>query len=845
MSDDRPGRPDPLDVAPDAIPEDLRDRDAWVCWRYDWDDDRDEWTKVPIDANTGGYARSTDPDTWTTLDEALAYHNRAGRNTDGVGFVVHDEDLVVGLDLDDCRDAETGDLEAWAEDVLDDVPTYAEVSPSGTGLRLFGLGFVPDGGNRSDDDARAGHLEMYDSGRYLTVTGQRVDSSPEDIRQVNDEIADLHAEFVDDATTGKTDGQKPDPRDANPGFDADKSGSTDAVTDLSDDDVLNVARNAENGQKFTRLYDRGDTAGYQSHSEARMALANLLAFYTGGDERQMLRLFEDSALYRGEDDTRTFTEYEAPKAVRNCSEFYDPGADRTTAADRPNTPGAGATDGGATATDHTGDSSPEPTVAFDPTTVEVWAGLGEDDDIAALTDREKAATVWEMIRASDEYHVRVRRDNAELWAYHGGVWEPNGERTLRHAARQALGSANYGQNVLAELKTQARGDVDAEVPGDEFGVNTGTVAVENGLLHLEAAAGDAGEDAIRELRPDDHALTRLPVEYDPGAEYDEWAAYVEEWAEDGYADALQEYVGYCLHVGAMPIHRALLLVGSGANGKGTFLTVVRALLGEENTSSIELQTLANERDAVAEFYGAIANIDDDLSERGLGAGIGMFKKLAGGDRVRARRLYEAGFDFQATGKHLYAANQVPDVTVSDEDLAFWRRWLLVEFPNKYPPEERDTGLRDRLTEPDRLAGVLNWAIDGWARLLDRGHFSGEETDPHEKRRRWQRWGDAPDEFISEHVTIAEDAENVTSREVHRRFRKWCRQEDKDDTTKPQTLTKKLKAVGADYGSVWIDGKQERGFNNVRLAEDVPQLTGADRGDHPGDAVDDTEQERLN
>jgi putative DNA primase/helicase len=136
----------------------------------------------------------------------------------------------------------------------------------------------------------------------------------------------------------------------------------------------------------------------------------------------------------------------------------------------------------------------------------------------------------------------------------------------------------------------------------------------------------------------------------------------------------------------MPLHRALLLVGSGANGKEAFLHVVRSLLGRENTSSIEFQTLANEKDAMADFYGVLANIDDDLSARKLGQGLGMFKKLVGGDRVRARRLYEDGFEFDATGKHLYAANEVPDVNVPDDDEAFWRRWLLVEFPNHYSPE---------------------------------------------------------------------------------------------------------------------------------------------------------------
>jgi len=329
-------------------------------------------------------------------------------------------------------------------------------------------------------------------------------------------------------------------------------------------------------------------------------------------------------------------------------------------------------------------------------------------------------------------------------------------------------------------------------------------------------------DALRNLQPTDYALTRLPVEYDPDATAEEWLSLVEEWAEEGHADALQEYVGYCLHIGGIPIHRALLLVGSGANGKGVFLSTVRALLGEENTSSIELQTLANERDAVAQFYGSVANIDDDLSARKLGAGLGMFKKLTSGDRVRARHLYEEGFEFDATGKHLYAANEVPDVNVPDEDEAFWRRWLLVEFPNHYPPSQRDPGLRDRLTEPDVLAGVLNWAIEGWARILEQGHFTNEEHYAAEKRARWQAWGDSVDKFIEECLSRDEDAENVSTQQVHRRYAAWCR-ENGHDPIGQQQLTNTLKKEAFDYSRKRVDGASTRAFGAIAFADEVPDL----------------------
>jgi putative DNA primase/helicase len=812
----KPPRPDPLPLDPEAVPPALKDRPTWVCWRYVWKRDREEWTKLPIDVTTGDAASSTDPETWGSFEAALQYHQRDDAQTDGVGYVVSDDDLLVGVDLDDCVDPETGETDPWAADVVDSVPTYWERSPSGTGLRGFGFGFLPDGKTRADVDGADGHIEVYETGRYLTVTGARLEESTVDVEQVNDAVHDLHAEYISDDDADDAGAGDSTPADAgtagtNPTPDAGKTGSS----DLSDAEIVETATDAANGEKFSRLWN-GDTSGYASHSEADLALCNLLAFYTGGDRTQIDRLFRDSGLYREKWDeqrgSETYGDLTISEALKRRTEFYDPEQGRSTPSDRPD--------------------EPQPdgqTPALDSSSVKAYAGLGEDGDVSDLTDREKAAVVADLVRKHDDLHVRVRRDNRTLWGYDddAGVWKPEGDRTLEHAARTALGSMNYGQNVSKELKAQARARREWEVESDTFGLSPGLIAVENGVVFLQAAAGGAGDAALRELEPEDYALTRLPVTYDPDATYAEWEDYVEEWAEDGMADALQEYVGYCLHTGSMPIHRALLLVGSGANGKGTFLSVVRALLGEANTTSIGLQTLANEKDAVADFYGSLANIDDDLSSRKLGSGLGMFKKLVAGDRVRGRRLYEDGFEYQATGKHLYAANQVPQVDVDDEDEAFWRRWLLVEFPNHYPKQQREPNLGDRLTEPETLSGVLNWAIDGWARLLEQGHFTNEEEYAHDKRRRWQKWGDSVDEFISECVENDPDADRLTTGEAYQRYKAWCEAQG-EDAVSQRKLTSKLKAENVGYkDSLQVpkgDGKVTRGYDALGLSDDVPTVS---------------------
>lgn len=820
----RPARPTPIPFTAEHTPAKLVDRDQFVCWRYKWMTDREEWTKIPIDASTGDFASSTDAETWATFEEALAYHDDADAETDGLGFVVSDGDMVVGIDLDDCRDPATGEIDAWAREVVDALPTYWEVSPSGTGLRGFGFGFLPGDKTRSDVEGTGGHIEVYEKGRYLTLTGEQLEAATDDVEVIKAGLSEVYHEYISEEE--KTSDVEADPSGPNPTPDVMKNGSS----GLSDAEIIEKAKASEKGDDFRALWN-GNTAGYPSHSEADLALVNHLAFWTGGDRQQMDRLFRDSGLYREKWDAdrggQTYGEKTIKKALSGRSDFYSSNGSK---AERKPTP---ATEGRDPGLNESG--------------VKAWAGLGEEESISDLTDREKAAVVCDLIEARSDTHVRVRRDNRTLWAFDTGVWKQEGGRALQHTARKALGSMNYGRNVASELEAQAKARLHWEVEADAFGLEPGLIAVENGLLYLEAAANGSGDDALRDLKPEDYALARLPVEYDPEATYEEWDAYVREWAEEGMANALQEYVGYCLHTGAIPIDRALLLVGTGANGKSTFLHVVRALLGEENTTSIGLQTLANEQDAVADFYGSLANIDDDLSTRKLGQGLGMFKKLVAGDRVRGRRLYDDGFEYKATGKHLYAANQVPNVDVSDDDEAFWRRWLLVEFPNHYHPSERDSSIRDRFTRPEALSGVLNWAIDGWARLLEQGRFTGEEREAYEKRRRWQQWGDSVDEFISEHVERDPDADRITTGDAHTRYKAWCVANGKDAVGQ-SSFTNSLKKEDVGYKqSLRIPqsgGSPKRGYDALGFSEEVPTIEATDAAGDDGDDDDDPAQQSL-
>ncbi|ACA20975.1 conserved hypothetical protein [Methylobacterium sp. 4-46] len=160
----------------------------WVVWKYIWDQKPNKtegkWDKPPINARTGGNASSSDPETWS--DYRTAENRALSGGYDGVGFVLPPDGSISGIDLDKCRDPETGKIAAWAQVAIDFGETYCEISPSGKGLRFFVKGAVE--GRKVD----AAHVEIYsEGGRYLTVTGQHLPGTPAEIREAPRTIAYL------------------------------------------------------------------------------------------------------------------------------------------------------------------------------------------------------------------------------------------------------------------------------------------------------------------------------------------------------------------------------------------------------------------------------------------------------------------------------------------------------------------------------------------------------------------------------------------------------------------------------------------------------------------------------
>jgi len=179
----------------EKIPNELKKLKQWVCWKAVVRDGRE--TKMPINATTGRPAKSNDPATWTDFESAC--DGAVGLGASGVGFCFSEADGLVGIDLDACIDAK-GKIAEWALIILARIDCYAEISPSGRGLKIWCRGEIDKGykknlGEKDEEVGKAPGIEVYTTGRYFTVTGERWEGARDDIISCQSQLDWLIAKY--------------------------------------------------------------------------------------------------------------------------------------------------------------------------------------------------------------------------------------------------------------------------------------------------------------------------------------------------------------------------------------------------------------------------------------------------------------------------------------------------------------------------------------------------------------------------------------------------------------------------------------------------------------------------
>lgn len=285
------------------FPAAMRDLDQWVGYKIILKEGADKPTKVPYSPLGDYEASSTEPKTWSTFETACAAVDAFGY--DGKGFVFTKHDPYAGIDFDNCVVDGVIKPEIWAW--VQRLDSYAEYSPSGTGVHVVIIGTMPGGKGRKNSERG---IEMYDRGRYFTVTGKHIEGTPSTANERQSQLDALLAEFFP-TKKSSTQSTQPPP----------------AEIPADDRELLERMFASASGEKIRRLW-HGDMSAYPGkdgkpdHSGADQALCNFLAFWTGNDAARMDRLFRQSKLYREKWNRQDYRDRTINEAIAATSEVY-------------------------------------------------------------------------------------------------------------------------------------------------------------------------------------------------------------------------------------------------------------------------------------------------------------------------------------------------------------------------------------------------------------------------------------------------------------------------------------------------------------------------------------------
>lgn len=770
-----------MQVQFEKISQYIKDNGRFCNWRYELRDGSQ--TKVPYMSGTKRKANVDDPTTFVAFDTAAS-----ATGYDGIGIRVSDN--IVGIDLDHC--IEGGKLLPWAQEIVDRFNiTYIEISPSGTGIRIFCLlpsGFVYD---TQTYYIKKGNIEVYIPGhtnRFLTVTGNTINGA--DVSETADALTWLLDTYM----------RRPTPPTlavAAPG-----------ESYLSDDEVIRKASVSKNGAKFTRLWN-GDITGYKSQSEADAALVSILAFWCSGDKAQMDRLFRASALMREKWDSLrggdTYGNISIEKAVARMTDYYKPIIPRSAAED---------------------------------------FGV---DRLKELDPMDSSKYPWNDIGAghifADFFQDRLRYvPERKVWFYYAdGVWQPD-TGNLR-AMKYCMDLANLMYTFALEIKDEDKrksymkyasrwqshsnrvnilkdAQVHHPIPYGSFDADIYIFNCQNGALHI-----DTGE--FTEHRSTDLLTKKSPVVYDPTAYSGRFATYIDE-IMSGDADRakfLQKILGYGLTGDTRHECMTILYGVTTRNGKGTLCESVLKVLGDYGCASrpetIAMKSYTNgsqPSEDVARLAGVrFVNIPEP--GKGMVLDTAKVKAMTGNDTLNARYLHEISFDFQPQFKIYVNTNFLP--VINDMTLFSSDRIIIIPFDRHFDEHSRDTTLKRRFAEESVQSAILNWLLEGYRLLQSEGLFLPKSVK--EATERYQHDSDKMALFFEDNL-IADDTTEVMTARVYARYKEWCQ----ENGTYPEGMKNFKQGLQA-FAQV-VRKRPKRGGEKTtmligyRLITDIPPLT---------------------
>ena len=344
--------------------------------------------------------------------------------------------------------------------------------------------------------------------------------------------------------------------------------------------------------------------------------------------------------------------------------------------------------------------------------------------------------------------------NQDFYHYENGVYRTISELTIKKKCREILGdeyNSRFANEVLHNMKISLSSN-------NDFSCDITQINLLNGLFDWQKS----------ELLPHSSEYVsriQLPVEYDENAACPNIEKFFRDVLPTDSINTIEELMGYCL-IPTTCFEKAFMLVGAGRNGKSVFLNLLTRLIGKEHIANETLQDLAGNRFRKAELANKLVNIFADLSASAV-EDSGYFKALVSSDDISVERKGKDPFKLKNTARMVFSTNEIPKSR--DNSNAYFRRWVIVRFPNTISEDKVDPHLIDKLVQ--EMPGLLNMAIRGLKRLFRQGHFSESDTIKKELER-YRRDNDTVRAFVDE-CCIADPSNKIGKSLIYSSYRSWC------------------------------------------------------------------------
>ncbi len=345
-----------------------------------------------------------------------------------------------------------------------------------------------------------------------------------------------------------------------------------------------------------------------------------------------------------------------------------------------------------------------------------------------------------------------------LMLYQDGVYRPNGADVARRMADKILGNASRPETINSVVDL-----IRERTKQHEEYLNPRALE----LINTTSGMLDWKNGKLTGHSPDLLSTFQIQAAFQAGARSEVLDAFLEQVFPADALPLVEEIVGY-LMLPSTKHQKAVMLVGEGANGKSTFLHMLAAFLQECNISRMSLQQLEDSPFSAAELQGKLANIYADIPNSRLEKS-DTFKSIVSGDPIKAERKFGHPFTLRTSARLVFSANAFPKS--SDSSQAYFRRWIIIPFPNKFEGKQADPDLAKKLVAPECLSALLSRGLIGLRRLESQGHFS-HSASTESQVESYKVENDSAYEFMKESLK-ADEGGRISKAEVYERYIAWC------------------------------------------------------------------------